>query len=51
MDRSLLVKALIVGALACILMLPIGMIQGLVAERQSRAAQALGLIPAEALKH
>jgi inner membrane protein len=41
MTRSLLIKALIVGALACILMLPISMIQGLVAERQSRAAEAL----------
>src|SRR3954469_18746112 len=41
MTRSLLFKALIVGALACILMLPITMIQSLVAERQSRAAEAL----------
>ena len=41
MTRSLLLKALIVGALALILMLPITMIQGLVAERQGRAAEAL----------
>src|SRR3954452_14402815 len=41
MTRSLLLKALIVGALALILMVPITMIQGLVAERQSRATEAL----------
>jgi inner membrane protein len=41
MTRSLLFKALIVGAIALILMLPITMIQSLVAERQSRAAEAL----------
>src|SRR4051794_23896573 len=41
MTRSLLFKALIVGAIALILMLPITMIQSLVAERQSRASEAL----------
>jgi len=41
MNRSLFLKALIVIALAVILMVPVTMIQNLVAERQSRASEAL----------
>jgi len=41
MNFSLLLKALIVGALALILMVPVTMIQNLVAERQARASEAL----------
>ena len=41
MNRSLLLKALIVGALAIVLTIPVNMIQSLVAERQSRATEAI----------
>ena len=41
MNRSLLLKTLIVGALALVLMIPVGMIQGLVAERQARRNDAV----------
>src|SRR5437764_7361503 len=40
MNRSLFVKALIVIAVALILMVPVTMIQNLVAERQARANEA-----------
>jgi inner membrane protein len=41
MNRSLFLKALIVIALALVLMVPVTMIQNLVAERQARANEAL----------
>src|SRR6267143_956961 len=41
MNRSLLLKTLVVGALALILMIPVTMIQNLVAERQARASEAI----------
>ena len=41
MNRSLLLKTLIVGALALLLMIPVSMIQNLVAERQARANEAI----------
>jgi inner membrane protein len=41
MNRSLLVKALVVAALAVVLMVPVNMIQSLVAERQTRANEAI----------
>jgi inner membrane protein len=41
MNRSLLFKTLTVGALALVLMIPVGMIQNLVAERQQRKNEAV----------
>ena len=41
MNRSLLLKTLVVGALALLLMIPVGMIQKLIAERQARAGEAV----------
>ena len=41
MNRSLILKTLVVGALALILMVPVTMIQNLVAERQARANEAI----------
>jgi inner membrane protein len=41
MNRSLLVKTVLMGALALVLMIPVGMIRDLVAERQSRRNEAL----------
>jgi len=41
MNRSLLAKCLVVAALALVLMIPITMIQNLVAERRSRADEAI----------
>jgi inner membrane protein len=41
MNRSLILKALLVGALALVLMVPVGMIRGLVFERQARSAEAI----------
>ena len=41
MKNPLFLKSLAVGALALLLMIPVGMIQGLVAERQKRAAEAV----------
>jgi inner membrane protein len=40
-DRSLLLKALLVSALAVVLMLPVAMIRDLVAERQARRNEAV----------
>jgi inner membrane protein len=41
MNRSLLLKTLVVGALALVLMVAVTMIQSLVYERQSRASEAM----------
>ena len=41
MNRSLLLKTLVVAGLALVLMIPVTMIQNLVAERQSRANEAI----------
>ncbi len=41
MNRALLLKTLVVTALALVLMVPVGMIQNLVAERQARANEAI----------
>src|SRR5919108_4473187 len=41
MNKSLFLKTLIVGALALVLLIPVGMIQGLVAERQARRNDAV----------
>ena len=41
MNRSLLVKTVLMGALALVLMIPVGMIRDLVAERQARRNEAV----------
>ena len=41
MNRSLFVKTILVGALALVLMIPVGMIRDLVAERQARRNEAV----------
>ena len=41
MNRSLFVKTVLVGALALVLMIPVGMIRDLVAERQARRNEAV----------
>src|SRR5258706_3380847 len=41
MNRSLLLKILVVGGLALVLMLPVGMVRALVAERQARNNEAI----------
>lgn len=41
MNRSLLLKTVLMGALALVLMIPVGMIRDLVAERQARRNEAL----------
>src|SRR5437867_4465128 len=41
MNRSLVAKAALVGVLALVLMIPVAMIRGLVAERQSRRNDAV----------
>jgi inner membrane protein len=41
MNRSLLVKTMLMGALALVLMIPVGMIRSLVAERQARRDEAV----------
>src|SRR5260370_10184834 len=44
MNRSLFLKMAVIGALALVLMIPVGMIRDLVAERQARSNQALSSI-------
>src|SRR5258706_13533877 len=41
MNRTLLVKTVLMGALALVLMIPVGMIRDLVAERQARRNEAV----------
>src|SRR5256714_11336450 len=41
MNRSLLLKPVLMGALALVLMIPVGMIRDLVAERQARRNEAV----------
>jgi inner membrane protein len=41
MNRTLMLKAVLVGALALVLMIPVAMIRGLVDERQARSSEAL----------
>ena len=45
MNRSLLVKTVLMGALALVLMIPVGMIRDLVAERQARRSFLAGGVP------
>jgi len=42
MDRGLLIKTGLIGALALVLLVPVAMIQGLIAERQARRNEAVG---------
>src|SRR5438045_9606007 len=41
MNRTLLLKTVVMGALALVLMIPVGMIRDLVAERQARRNEAI----------
>src|SRR5258708_16906277 len=41
MNRSLFLKMAVIGALALVLMIPVGMIRDLVAERQARSNEAV----------
>jgi inner membrane protein len=42
MDRSMLIKTGLIGVLALVLLVPVTMIQGLIAERQARRNEAVG---------
>ena len=44
--NSALLKALIIGVLAVLMLIPLGMIEGLIAERASRRAQAVASVQA-----
>ena len=44
--NSLLLKALVIGVLAVLMLIPLGMIEGLIAERASRRAEAVASVQA-----
>lgn len=44
--NSLLLKALVIGVLAALMLIPLGMIEGLIAERASRRAEAVASVQA-----